>query len=49
MTRIRKGTGLGLYIVKETLKSLQGSIRATSRGENQGSVFTVTLPGVPHV
>jgi signal transduction histidine kinase len=49
LTRIRKGTGLGLYIVKETLKSLQGSIRATSPGENRGSVFTVTLPGAPHV
>jgi signal transduction histidine kinase len=48
LTRIRKGTGLGLYIVKETLKSLQGSIRATSPGENLGSVFTVTLPGAPH-
>jgi signal transduction histidine kinase len=49
LTRIRKGTGLGLYIVKETLKSLHGSIRATSPGENRGSVFTVTLPGAPHV
>jgi signal transduction histidine kinase len=44
-TRIRKGTGLGLYIVKETLKGLGGHIRATSPGENQGSTFTVTLPG----
>ncbi|MNT51821.1 Signal-transduction histidine kinase senX3 [compost metagenome] len=49
MTRTRKGTGLGLYIVKETLRSLKGSIRATSPGEGQGSVFTVILPGVPHV
>jgi signal transduction histidine kinase len=46
LTRIRKGTGLGLYIVKETLKSLQGTIRATSPGENLGSTFTITLPGV---
>lgn len=45
MTRIRQGTGLGLYIVKETLRSLNGSIRAESPGENQGSVFTLTLPG----
>jgi signal transduction histidine kinase len=44
-TRIRKGTGLGLYIVKETLKGLGGQVRATSPGENQGSTFTVTLPG----
>jgi signal transduction histidine kinase len=44
-TRIRKGTGLGLYIVKETLKSLKGTIRATSPGERLGSTFTITLPG----
>jgi two-component system sensor histidine kinase SenX3 len=49
LTRIRKGTGLGLYIVRETLKNLKGSVRATSLGENQGSTFTVTLPGAPHV
>jgi signal transduction histidine kinase len=45
LTRIRKGTGLGLYIVKETLKSLKGTIRATSPGERLGSTFTITLPG----
>ncbi|MFN3431736.1 MAG: sensor histidine kinase [Candidatus Sericytochromatia bacterium] len=49
LTRIRKGTGLGLYIVKETLRSLKGTIRAHSPGENQGSTFTITLPGGAHV
>lgn len=44
LTRSRKGTGLGLFIVRETLKGLQGRIRAHSPGENLGSVFTVTLP-----
>jgi signal transduction histidine kinase len=45
LTRIRQGTGLGLYIVKETVRQLGGSIRAESPGEQQGSVFTLTLPG----
>lgn len=45
LTRIRKGAGLGLYIVKETARQLNGNIRASSPGENQGSVFTLTLPG----
>lgn len=38
-----KGSGLGLYIVKETLNKLNGSISVFS--ENKvGSKFTVTLP-----
>jgi signal transduction histidine kinase len=45
LTRIRQGTGLGLYIVKETVRQLGGSIRAESPGDKQGSVFTLTLPG----
>jgi signal transduction histidine kinase len=45
LTRIRQGTGLGLYIVKETARQLGGTIRAESPGEHQGSVFTLTLPG----
>ncbi|MEB3283951.1 MAG: HAMP domain-containing sensor histidine kinase [Candidatus Sericytochromatia bacterium] len=45
LTRIRQGTGLGLSIVKDTVKALNGSIVASSPGENQGSVFTLTLPG----
>jgi signal transduction histidine kinase len=42
--RSRKGTGLGLYIVKETVKSLRGRICLHSAGEGQGSTFTVRLP-----
>ncbi|HEY9722059.1 MAG TPA: HAMP domain-containing sensor histidine kinase [Oscillatoriaceae cyanobacterium] len=45
MTRTRRGTGLGLFIVKETLRRLKGTIRADSPGENLGSTFTLTLPG----
>jgi two-component system phosphate regulon sensor histidine kinase PhoR len=44
LTRIRTGTGLGLYIVKETLRRLKGRIEAWSPGEGGGSVFTLTLP-----
>lgn len=47
LTRMRQGTGLGLYIVKETLRQLKGSIRAQSEGVNHGSTFTVTLPLAP--
>lgn len=47
LTRIRQGTGLGLYIVKETVRQMKGKIRAESPGEGQGSVFTLTLPGDP--
>ncbi|MDB5102202.1 MAG: histidine kinase [Cyanobacteria bacterium RYN_339] len=48
LTRIRTGTGLGLYIVKETLRGLGGRVEAFSAGENQGSVFTLTLPEAKH-
>jgi signal transduction histidine kinase len=38
------GTGLGLYIAKEIVKTHQGEIWAESRGENQGTTFFVELP-----
>jgi nitrogen-specific signal transduction histidine kinase len=38
-----KGSGLGLYIVKETLERLNGSIAVVSES-NIGSKFTVTIP-----
>lgn len=37
------GTGLGLYIVNEAVKTLGGKIRFTSE-ENKGTMFEVTLP-----
>lgn len=37
------GSGLGLYIVKETVKKLNGNIEVQSR-VNQGSVFHISLP-----
>jgi PAS domain S-box-containing protein len=38
-----EGSGLGLYIVQETLAKLNGTIRVTST-PGSGSAFTVTLP-----
>lgn len=46
LTRIRQGTGLGLYIVKETVSRLRGKVEARSDGEGHGSTFVVRLPGV---
>ena len=38
-----EGTGLGLYIVKESVEILGGSVTVSSV-ENQGTTFVVTLP-----
>lgn len=40
-----KGSGLGLYIVKETLEKLNGTIAVFSES-NVGSKFTVTIPNL---
>jgi signal transduction histidine kinase len=37
------GSGLGLYIVKETVQRLKGDITVSS-GVNEGTVFIITLP-----
>ena len=37
------GSGLGLYIVQETVERLQGNIAVSSR-PNRGTTFTITLP-----
>lgn len=37
------GSGLGLYIVKETVKKLNGQIEVNSK-VNEGSLFKITLP-----
>ena len=39
-----KGTGLGLYWVKEIVKHHGGKIRITSDGSNKGSTFKIALP-----
>ena len=40
------GLGLGLAICRTLVESHSGSIRADSKGRNQGSTFIVTLPTV---
>ena len=39
-----KGTGLGLYMVKQIAISHDGTITATSKGKEQGSTFKFILP-----
>jgi len=38
------GSGLGLYIAKKIVEGNNGEIMAVSKGVNQGSVFSFTLP-----
>ncbi|ELR73858.1 response Regulator Receiver Signal Transduction Histidine Kinase [Fulvivirga imtechensis AK7] len=44
-TDVKTGSGLGLYIVKETLNKLQGHITYTSE-PGQGTTFVVELPNL---
>ena len=39
----KKGTGLGLYIVKDTIDRLKGKIYVRSK-RGEGTAFTITLP-----
>jgi signal transduction histidine kinase len=39
------GSGLGLYLVKETIEMLEGNINVTSN-TGRGATFTVTLPNL---
>lgn len=43
-----KGTGLGLFIVRETLKKHRGSVQADSAGEGKGAQITLRLPRYSH-
>jgi two-component system, OmpR family, sensor histidine kinase SenX3 len=40
-----KGTGLGLFIVRDILKKHGGGVVAESEGEGKGATFTLRLPG----
>ena len=42
-TNSSMGSGLGLYIVKNAVKKLQGTIRFSSK-EGEGTTFTIKLP-----
>ena len=46
LERSTPGTGLGLYLVRNVVKSIGGSIRVSERTDQRGTVFEVTLPGV---
>lgn len=41
----QKGSGLGLFIVKQTIKHLKGQIHVFSDGPETGTSFVITLPG----
>jgi signal transduction histidine kinase len=42
-TNVSVGSGLGLYIVKNAVVRMKGTINLTSK-EGEGSVFTITIP-----
>jgi signal transduction histidine kinase len=39
-----KGTGLGLYVVREIIKNHKGKVFASSEGKGMGSKFKIELP-----
>lgn len=47
LERRTKGTGLGLYLVKELVTKLRGRIHVHGRGPLCGATFEVDLPGRP--
>ena len=47
LERRTKGTGLGLYLVRELVAKMKGRISVVSRGPLPGATFEVDLPGRP--
>jgi PAS domain S-box-containing protein len=46
-TNVKTGSGLGLYIVKETITKLNGTITINSQ-PNEGTAFYMTIPNLAH-
>jgi two-component system phosphate regulon sensor histidine kinase PhoR len=46
LERSTPGTGLGLYLVRNVIKAINGSIRVSDRELGSGTEFEVVLPGV---
>ncbi|QDT17662.1 sensor histidine kinase [Alienimonas californiensis] len=46
LERTRRGTGLGLYIVRTLVTLLNGKVQVFDRADGPGSVFEVDLPGI---
>jgi signal transduction histidine kinase len=44
MVRQTEGTGLGLYLARELVRQVGGSITVESPGAGKGTTFHVTLP-----
>lgn len=44
-TRLSEGSGIGLYIVKEVLSKLQGTVSMSSR-VGEGTTFKLKIPGI---
>ena len=47
LERDKPGTGLGLYIVRQSVRRLQGTVCVADRPDHAGAVFEVHLPGSP--
>jgi signal transduction histidine kinase len=45
LERTTKGTGLGLYIVKNLVKKMKGRVNVHGRGPLNGATFEVEFPG----
>lgn len=42
--RLRRGTGLGLYVVRALVRSMRGKVTVFSPGPGRGSTFSLILP-----
>ncbi|MEO1087457.1 MAG: ATP-binding protein, partial [Acidobacteriota bacterium] len=45
-SRHRKGTGIGLYVVRSIIHAHGGKVTVSSDGPDQGATFTIRLPAI---